>query len=309
MEHLTTKRSNPGLVCVLLVAFPLVLALGGCDKPSLGSSEEEVEESPEKSTGPKKDPPKGDWEDDIIGAKLTFDDKKEVVEVRLTGKRGKMVLSATARDFPKGSKLESGGRKTTVDTIYGNLDVPLDDFRLGEVALADAQDNDATVKTSAKLSVAWPDTKPLEVDVPALKVRIAVADAIKEIAKAPVSFAGEPEGDGKVDTIVWLDINGSIDEVVGSGKVLQDVDLIATSEHIDTGRFKKCTGYKEGDVQLEAIEKKVVAYDRRTGNPVSDKTFQPKDRCPSFVMVSADGKGKNYVDEADVVAWLKTLMK
>ena len=76
-------------------------------------------------------------------------------------------------------------------------------------------------------------------DVPVVEFKGALvegqpieADAIKEIAKAPVSFAGEPEGDGKVDTIVWLDINGGIDEVVGAGTVLQDVDLIATSEHM-----------------------------------------------------------------------------
>lgn len=309
MGNLETKGKRLGLVLALTAA----LAPLGCDKLGLGGGDAEKateeEDGPEKSEGPKKEPPKGDWEDAILGAKLTFEGDKAFVDVRLTGKRGKLVLNATARDFPKGSKLEAAGRKTTVDSAYGNLDAPLDDFDFGAVTLADAQDNDATVKTGAKLSVAWPDTKPLEVEVPALKVRIAVADAIKEIAKAPVTFTGEPEGDGKVDSIIWLDINGSIDEVVGSGKVLKDVDLIATSEHIDTGRFKKCSGYEKGDVNLEAVEKKVVAYDRRTGNAVADKTFQPKDRCPSFVMVSADGKGKNYVDEADVLAWLKTLMK
>ena len=290
-----------GLVATAMAA----LLLGACDKGSADGDGDKLE----KDEGPKKEPPKGDWEDDILGAKLTFDGKKEAVEVRLTGKRGKLILNATAKDFPKGSKLEAGGRKTTIDGAYGLLEAPLDDLEVGAISLADAEDNDARVKPGAKLSVAWPDTKPLEVEVPELKVRIAVADAIKEIAKAPVAFAGEPAADGKVDSIIWLDINGSIHEVIGAGKTLQDVDLIATTEQIPTGRLKKCSGYEKGDVQLEAIEEKIVAYDRRTGEAVADKTFQPKDRCPTVVMVSAAGKGKYYVDDADVVAWLKTLMK
>lgn len=301
MNRRTRKATGWGL------ALSTIFLLG-CDEGGSNANSGDGDEAAE-SDGPKKDPPKGEWEDDTLGAKLVFDGKKEAVEVRLTGKRGKIILNANARNFPKGSKLEVAGRKTTVESSYGLLEAPLDDFKLGEVTLADAEDNNAKVKTGAKIAVAWPDTKPFEIEAPELKIRLAVADAIKEIDKAPVNFPGEPEGDGKVDSILWLDINGSLDEVIGSGKTLQDVDLIATTEQIDTDRFKNCTGYEKGDVNLQAIDEKIVAYDRRTGKAVADKTFQPKDRCPSFVMVSSDGKGKNYVDDADVVAWLKTLLK
>jgi hypothetical protein len=290
------------------LALCAALIAPACDKGANknASGDETPKDTPEAE---KKEPPKGDWEDETLGAKLVFPGKTETVDVRLTGKRGKLILVLSGKGFPKGSKLGAAGRKTTSDSDFLHLEAPLEDFKLGEVSLADVQDNDATVDPGASIEVSWPDTKPFSAKVPRLKVRLAADGALEDIAKAPVAFKGEPAADGKVDSILLLDINGHIDEVIGSGKTLQDVDLIAAGEHIKTDRSKKCTGYEKGDIELHMVDRNLVAYDRRTGNKVQEKLFKGKEECPSVAFVSKDNKSDAWPDTDEMVAWLKTLLR
>ena len=287
------------------VWLALSLSLVACDRGKGGSeAEDQGTESADKT-----DPPKGTWEDKSVGATLRFEGEPETVEVHAKGDRGKVGLTLTLKKFPKGTKVKLGDDSTTVDSdVYAMLDADLS-FPLGELSIADARDHNHKTDVNAKLTIEWPTTTPLETELPPLKIWSAAAGALKSISKSPVKFEKEPEADGKVDTVVALDINGYIREVLGSGEKLQDIDLLATEEKNETDRKKKCSGYEKGDIELVMVDSVVKLYDRRTGKLVEEKTFAASDRCPSVAFVSTDGKGKAYADAKDMDAWLKTFIK
>lgn len=284
----------------------LALAPSGCDR---GTAEKGEDGSEEGESGEKTDPPKGKWEDKTVGSSLKFDGRKETVEVSTRGERGKIGLHLTFNKFPKGTKATVGEDSTTIDSeVYGLLQTWLP-FKIGDVSIADARDHTKKTDLDTELVIEWPTTTPLETEIPPQKIWSAVAGALKTIDKSPVKFEGEPEGDGKVDTVVALDINGYVREVLGSGEKLQDIDLLATEVKNETSRTKKCTGYEKGDIQLVMVDSVVKLYDRRSGKLVEEKTFSGKDECPSMAFVSADGKGKSYADGKEMDAWLKGFIK
>ena len=50
----------------------------------------------------------------------------------------------------------------------------------------------------------------------------------------------------------------------------------------------------------------VKVYERRPGKLLHDKTFRPKDECPSVAMVSADNEAKSCVLATDIEPWVRS---
>jgi hypothetical protein len=297
--------SRPRLFALLTLGW--LTTLPACDLLGRGEGSGEDDGVERRGSEKKTAPPKGKWQDKSVGSKLEFPERKENVEVSVRGDRGKIGLHVTLNKFPKGSTAKIGDDSTTVDHDYASLEVMLP-FELGGVSIADGRDHNKKIDLGAKLVLEWPTTEPLETDVPPQKIWSGVAKALASIDKSPVKFVGEPESEG-VDTVVALDINGYIREVLGSGEKLQDIDLLATESRSETARTKKCTGYEKGDIELTMMDSVVKLYERRSGKLVEEKTFAGQDRCPSVAFVSSDGKGKSYADTKEMDSWLKSFIK
>jgi hypothetical protein len=96
-------------------------------------------------------------------------------------------------------------------------------------------------------------------------------------------------------------------EIVGKAEKVWDLDWIAVIEKIETARTKKCGGYEKvkGDIEVIQVDSAVKIYDRRSGKVLHEKTFRPKNECPSFAMVSGDKKAKAYVLPSDIQPWVR----
>ena len=119
---------------------------------------------------------------------------------------------------------------------------------------------------------------------------------------------GEPADEGKVGSVAMVKVGGlSGIKVVGSADEVWDVDWVAVEEDRESQRVKSCDGYQKvkGNVDVTQVDSLVKIFDRRTGKKIAEQTFQPKDECPSFAMVSKDNKAKAYVIDTDIEPWVR----
>ncbi|MFO0549546.1 MAG: hypothetical protein U0271_14230 [Polyangiaceae bacterium] len=209
-------------------------------------------------------------------------------------------------DFPAGAEVTVGETKgTTSESGYLSLDVDMNG-KVGGQSLK-AISNGA-VDLGVQITIKAKDSETIEEKLPAMRVEAAVAAGLAKVRDGAVKFDGEPADDGKVGSIALVEVSSlSQIKLVGSADKLWDIDWVAVSEKRESGRVKACSGYEKtaGDVNVTQVDSVVKIYDRRSGKLVAEKTFQPKDECPSFAMVSKDKTAKNYVSDSDIEPWVR----
>ena len=148
---------------------------------------------------------------------------------------------------------------------------------------------------------------------------------LRDISKAPVRFAGEPEPTRAVPpkpgTVAppipkpssLLVVDDQIAKAYGPAQKLRDVDAIA----VRTWKLREiqCGAYtdKEGkvyNVKAQAQDDDYVVYDRRTGTEIAKRHFVAPSGCPDQFSSQGDPTQDlmSIPDEAAVDAWLGSLL-
>jgi hypothetical protein len=238
-------------------------------------------------------------------------------------------LRITAKtDFKVGTKsFEKSPSPIEVDVASYLGDLDLDEYHVLTRWLVERQKNKSAkmpsreapqkldVKIPFELSVgaAW---QPVTAELATLELKHhAGASALAKIAsKGGVKFTSDATKD-KPDTLLTVfEIQKESDPLHGPGKLLKDVDWVATSTWRPVGKPRSCGGYSNvpnvaGNitVSIQPSEVEVTVYDRRTGAVVGKHVFPPAGGCPEVASSSrSDGIGAR---PSTIAAWLDARVK
>lgn len=213
--------------------------------------------------------------------------------------------------FPKGTQYAVGDQKGTIEDSYGSYaEVDVAD-KLGDVTI----DGLEKVDSGLSLKLSYPDGREGESKLPPVDFRYGLAEALKNAEHGPVRFGKEADDPKKTDSLLL--VQPMQFKLFGRGGKLSEVDYIAISTQLtEVTGTKTCTGYTDNAgnampaMTVNLKESEVVIYDRRTGDVVTKKTFEPDNTCPQFVFTAKDANSMdNYPPDEIIEAWLKTQVK
>jgi hypothetical protein len=291
--HQPSSRSL--LLCTLLLA--------ACDRGSAPASAG-YEPRPPPKPAPA---PTATWSDDGYAPKLEFEGSAGDFTADVDGSYGDLLLSVRASQVPDGTVIRYGDKIAKIDNGYGSLEAPLD-YPFGSVELKDAIDYKRKVDIGLEFQIELPRHEPATIQLPPISLRQAASSSFEEVAKGSVEFAGEPEDDGQRETLVQFSIGSSIEEVFGPGKLVQDIDLVAIEEKIETDERKLCKGYTTGSIDFSIVHSTLRVYDRRTGELTAETTLEPANKCPSMTMTTG-GEASLWVSQDAKSKWLRGLIE
>jgi hypothetical protein len=281
-------QSGPGWSCLLSV----VLALAGCDEGTKGVPDGGLAA------------PRPVWEP----GKLTLEGAVGDMTFSISdgdSKNGPLVIEAYFSGFPSGTKLSIGSSSATASDsgeYRAKLDVR---DQVGKLALKDVLRE--AVDLGLDVKIAMPGREALATPLPAIDIRASLARAFGELPDQGWRFPGEPEHDGKASSaaVVGLPSSKRTMRVLGAAEKVWDIDWVAIESRAETARTKRCGGYQRRiDVKLKMYDGTIEVRDRRLGNSIREKTFQPSDKCPRNPLLSPDGSTLAFIRPQDVDGWL-----
>ncbi|MEM7157487.1 MAG: hypothetical protein AAF799_31890 [Myxococcota bacterium] len=302
---------RPPLRLFALLSLGSALALAACDPPPENSDAPPRKSSSYEPAAPKP-APTSTWEEKGLGHKAKLKGANGKVlghfEVNLNGSFGTARVKIYASDLVDGVEIRGGGKTTSNDeSPFAQLEYDTD-FALGSVTLKDVMAR-TQIDTGLTFEVAVKGYEPAVLTVPPISVRYAVSGSFKDVDKGAVEFKGEPDGAGQRDTLLDLGRVSMIEEIYGNDKkVVQDIDLVAMEEQVETDQTKRCSGYTNGAIEFTLYDSHMRVYDRRTGNLVSETTIKPRKKCPSFA-VTSNGKAALTVNDKEKKKWFRKLLK
>ena len=303
------RRTPLHLAALLSLGCPF--ALSACEPPPETTEERPRPKSSYEPAKPKP-APTSTWEEKGLGHQAELKDANGKVlgrfDVDVNGAFGTARLKVYARDLRGDVEIRGGGKTTSNDdSPFASLEFDTD-FNLGAVTLKDIMAR-TQIDTGLTFEVEVKGHEPATLTVPPISVRYAVSGSFEDVDKGAVVFPGEPDGAGQRDTLLDLGNSTTIKEIYGSNKkVVQDIDLVAKEEHVETEQTKKCSGYTNGSIEFTLYESQMRVYDRRTGDLVAETTLMPRKKCPSFA-VTSNGKAALTVGDKEKKKWFRKQLK
>lgn len=148
--------------------------------------------------------------------------------------------------------------------------------------------------------MALPDRAPLATTLPPQSADSLTSQILRSVAVGPVTFADEPAAPAAPDTLVHV-LSNTIEDVLGPGQRLDDIDLIALSERVASSRSRRCSGFA---IQFAEVATRLRVFDRRTGAELATTTLSGG-RCPRSNALTIDGHASLDVDRPAIVRWLR----
>lgn len=293
-----TRFARQRAAWVLGAAF---LAQGGCDRGK--------DDDPSAGPAVKLVASEAVWE----GTNLTIGRAKAHFYMTDSGDKDPLFMNAYFEGFPGGTKIRLGDRDATTDRDgYLALDIDMAE-KVGALPLRTVSSSQVDLELTVVIEA--PGSELIEEKLPGMRVAPAVAAALARVRDGAVTFAGEPESDG-VSSVAMVSADGISDlKILGSADKVRDLDWVAVKETRDSGRTRSCGGYKakgeeiEGEIEVAQMDALVKIYERRTGKVVAEESFQPKNECPSFAMISADKKARARVLDSQIEPWVRDTLE
>ena len=254
-------------------------------KPSKPTKPKDPEEFKDKPNRPLKEIPKTEWTGHAKN-KITF---QEVAGAEITffpsSANNKFSLKISAKNLPENTRITVGEKQyTTKKGKYNFFNYDLHS-QFGAISLLSVyQENSYKTKPldlDLTFNVTIPGYKPLKEKVPSLNASRAISGLFRSVKNGKITFDGQPKHSDEIDTLLLAPEFGP-PFVVGTGKNVWDVDLVAIFEDIKTERSKKCP-IKKGSVTINFNDKKISLYNRHSGTLVEEKTIKNTDKCPAYV--------------------------
>lgn len=219
--------------------------------------------------------------------------------IEATGYRGNYHI--TLRDLAHGSTWKVGAEHGVVDAQYELIDVPIDD-RLANLTWKELEQADPKLE----LELSLVDGRTGKLPLKPIDVSYMVEESLREAQHHPVRFGTEPDDPKQQDSLVWP--RSSAHKHIGkSGKLYETDWVLITNKTVGDKGKRRCGGYTTKgvpapDITLILKETEAVIYDRRTGDVVDRKTFQPDASCPKFVMMGGPTH-ESYEPDVAIASW------
>lgn len=214
-------------------------------------------------------------------------------------------LKAAFHGFPQGTRVKIGGEEGTLGE--GSFWSTLVDIK-PVVLKQSLEDLKGPIDLALDVSITPPGGPAATTKLQKQNVKESLRFALLKARDGGVSFGADDVADGKPRGAAVLAGYSDLD-FVGGAKVIQELDWVVVAENQAAPRTTKTCTFKEGPTTLKIIDANVVAYDRRTGEKMSDGVIQASSECPMIAFVDKQDKStKNTVAPKDVVAWARTAL-
>ncbi len=294
------------------------------DKKKSDSEEDKKDNKKEdkkkaKPSAELKDPPKLKW-------KGISEKKKDKAEVEgFEGSRIWFYMSSTAmrrsplnmhisiKKLPEGTTLQIKDKKFTVDKPnYAYFNYLMKD-QIGDVPLSSIYHKRSYKKKrhdfNLKFTLLLPGYKPIKAKVPPVDPSGSLGRYLMEVEDGPIKFKDEPKPDDKIDTMIQVSKYGS-PFVIGKGKKVHDIDLVAVVKKEKSDEKIKCEFKKHGKIEVALMQANVAVYNRHTGKKLGEDVIKNNKKCPRYSLVDNKTKtGKKRVKLKMIRDWVKKNFK
>lgn len=230
-------------------------------------------------------------------------------------------LRASVWGFPKGTELQLGDDKATVEGEQGSASVSVDvtdrfaKMPASILAQASSFGGQRPVLQHGLSLVITPKGKaPVALKLP--EIQLFDLDISGLFEGAPEHggyvFKGEQKKAPEKHKSV-IAVSPFVRGVVGNAETLADIDAVAVTKTLPEVKGKKeCGGFADSNgrpmapVTLELKDTEVTLYDRRTGAELEKRRFPPLEECPTTVLLRGSARATDSrPPEKDILAWLK----
>lgn len=204
----------------------------------------------------------------------------------------RVIFDVEAEGLPPETEVDVSGTSGEADSsgalaLRAEAPVALGEIRIGNIA-----EELVELDLDVPITIAAPEADVLEERVPPIHVSRIVGESLIEVPEGGVTFPGEPEEGREGSAIAALEADAlHRPSVVGDAETVSDLGWVAIAELHDSGREATCayeleeTG-AETTLPVAQYDAAVTIYDRRTGEAVAERTFEPEDECPRRVAIT-----------------------